>query len=267
MKKGYYSFKAPQKFSLGGDNGIQQQLLFAQDLEIELDDNEAYFDQSEKEKERTYLTAILDKKKFDGGMRQMIWGALTLDGSRTTVKVENILNSTEQCKILENNIISKIQVEEYIYISLCMIMQDVIPQIRLNHSIILRRESFGPFKLASLQSAKSIRVQDNIEWIHELIEDDPNLSLQTLYDQTNLSQTSIQNILREDLQNQFMCQMGFPYQLTPQQKQQRANRAESILKKINKNVLRMRNGFFYRHYLRNIISKADLIRMKKDQNK
>ncbi len=69
---------------------------------------------------------------------------------------------------------------------------------------------------------KSVRTQENIDFIRELLEDDRHKTVRELVAESGLSQGSVHRIIRQDLKFSRICAKFVPRLLTPEQREHRA---------------------------------------------
>jgi len=83
----------------------------------------------------------------------------------------------------------------------------------------------------------SMRTNENIQNIGELIQQNPKLSLRQLSEETGLSKDTVRTILVEDLSKRKVCSVWVPHTLSAQNKSERVACANSIIKLIDDNSI------------------------------
>jgi hypothetical protein len=73
------------------------------------------------------------------------------------------------------------------------------------------------------------RTQENIQFVKDLVDALPHITIDEVVEWTDISHGTINTILREDLQLRNVCSRWIPYSLTSTQKENRVEAAQAIL--------------------------------------
>jgi histone-lysine N-methyltransferase SETMAR len=92
---------------------------------------------------------------------------------------------------------------------------------------------------------RDIRSVDNINTIKDLVENDQTITINALSEITDISWSTVQRILTEDLKKQSVCARWVPHKLSDHQKNMRVQGAQRILQELEGNVIVIDEKWLY----------------------